>query len=279
MAFAKKYRWVMSAILLGMATAAHADENLLGYTAGAETVPENAQALYLWNTYRSGKSAGTYHAVDTRIEYERGLTHSLTASALIGLSSMKSRQAAPLTRDADKSFAFQSASGLFKYNLWSPFTEPVGLAVMVEPGFSSLNRVTGRSGRVYYIDTTFIAQKNFLGDTLITMANVSPRLAYKDGRHGDADKSVISTEISGGAAWRFTNNWYVGGEVRYETIFDDKGPYTALFSGPSLHWGERKGWATLTWMPQLYGHDVGSSNQQLLHHEKNEIRLKFGLNL
>ena len=57
-----------------------ADENLLGYVSGAETLPKGASEVYLFATHRWDKDQGRYSANDVTLEYEYGLTHRLTGS-------------------------------------------------------------------------------------------------------------------------------------------------------------------------------------------------------
>jgi hypothetical protein len=66
---------------------AAAGENLFGYVAGAETLPQGAAEAYAWLTRRWDKGQGTYTAYDTELEYEYGVTSRFTASvALLGQS-------------------------------------------------------------------------------------------------------------------------------------------------------------------------------------------------
>lgn len=70
----------MSACLIG---SAQADENLLGYLKGAETLPQGAQEIYLQYTRRSDKGVGEYVAQDLEAEYGYGFTPRLTGSFVL----------------------------------------------------------------------------------------------------------------------------------------------------------------------------------------------------
>lgn len=56
-----------------------ADENLLGYVSGAETLPKGAAEGYLFLTHRWDKDQGRYRANDVSAEIEYGLPKSNTA--------------------------------------------------------------------------------------------------------------------------------------------------------------------------------------------------------
>ena len=53
-------RWTVLGLgLAGIAaTPAHADENVFGYTYGAETAPKGETEMELWSTDRRGKAEG-----------------------------------------------------------------------------------------------------------------------------------------------------------------------------------------------------------------------------
>ena len=50
----------------------------------------------------------------------------------------------------------------------------------------------------------------------------------------------------------------------------------AVFAGPSIHYGGKKWWATLTYLPQLFGSPSPGRGLALDEYEKRELRLKIG---
>ncbi len=66
----KRYASLLLAMAAVCAVPAEADENLLGYTTGAETLPKGAKELYQYITLRQDKSVGQYRAVDYKTEFE-----------------------------------------------------------------------------------------------------------------------------------------------------------------------------------------------------------------
>ncbi|MGC9163182.1 MAG: DUF6662 family protein, partial [Thiomonas sp.] len=84
----KRVQTVCLASLLGLAGAAIppdalADENLLGYTIGAETLPQGKSEAYVWITDYQGKRRGSYSAQQFRLEGEYGITNSLSGSVYL----------------------------------------------------------------------------------------------------------------------------------------------------------------------------------------------------
>lgn len=62
---------------------AQADENLLGYVRGAETIPGGGSELYFKLTQRDDKGQGDYTAYDAEIEYEYGVSDRFNVSGAV----------------------------------------------------------------------------------------------------------------------------------------------------------------------------------------------------
>jgi hypothetical protein len=57
----------------------------------------------------------------------------------------------------------------------------------------------------------------------------------------------------------------------------------SIFAGPSIHYGGKKWWATLSWMPQIRGGGETYAGQtdmnlHLVEKTKQEVRFKVGFN-
>lgn len=56
----------------------------------------------------------------------------------------------------------------------------------------------------------------------------------------------------------------------------------SVFAGPTVHYGAKDWWATLTWFHQVRGGgekiDGQTSGLHLIEKTKNEVRLKVGFN-
>ena len=80
-------------------------------------------------------------------------------------------------------------------------------------------------------------------------------------------------------------NWYVALEAFYQTEFETAVGQErwSVFAGPSVHYGTRRWWATLTWVPQIAGGGEQYAGQtetdlHLIEKTEQEFRFKFGVN-
>ena len=102
---------------------------------------------------------------------------------------------------------------------------------------------------------------------------------------GTDPEMEISTKIGTGLSYRFAPGWYAGAEVLREAEYEtDVGlERWSVFAGPTLHYGGKQWWATLTYFKQLRGGGekyAGQSDEHLhlIEKTKNEVRLKLGYN-
>lgn len=268
-----------------LGSAAQADENLLGYSYGSETLPKGKTEAYVWITHRAGKDEGTYRATDYKFELEHGLTDRLQMSGYLNFASHKVEGLEPEFEDVNRDFGFQGAQVSFKYAILSPYKDPIGLAVYIEPGYSRIGKLSGERNREWEIEAKLIAQKNFLNDQLIWIGNITYEQEFEkeDGVWSDEWEKEAALEFTTGLSYRFAPNWYAGVEARYHSVYPDFPDKSnrenySVFVGPTLHWGGERAWFTATWLPQVTGSPSPTGRLQLHEHEKNEFRLKAGYN-
>lgn len=268
---------------------AHADESPFAYVYGAETLPKGATELELWATDRRGKSDGHYDAQDYKVELEHGFTNRLTISGYANFESHHVRGLEPEFHNVDRDFAFKGLSTEFKYNVLSPYKDGVGLTLYAEPGWSRIHSVSGKKGTEYELELKAILQKNFLDDRLIWATNFVFEPEWEREREVDAVSGEVETEwekelkleVTSGVAYRVAPRWFAGVEGRYSSVYPDwtEGLHRETYSvsaGPAIHYAGQRWWATLTWLPQLFGAPSPHGSLALHEFEKNEIRLKFG---
>lgn len=270
----------LSAVLTAAITAPRvaADENFLGYSYGSETLPKGHTEVYQWITQRSGKADGTYRATDFATEFEHGFTDRLQASLYLTGARYDVHGVSGLEDVARTRFTGTKLS--FKYALRSPYRDGYGLAVYVEPEYSSVDQVPGDRINEYALETKLIFQRNYLEDTLIYIANLTfePELAQE---HGETNHE-LGLEFSHGVSWRAGGGWYLGVENRWHTGFEpirlSHWSHYAGFLGPTVHYGAQRWWFTLSWLPQVTGWPAHRQGLTLGEHERNEYRLKLGFN-
>ncbi len=276
-----------------LASPARADENLLGYVYGAETLPQGKWEAYQWVTLRTGKAAGSYRAFDLRTELETGLTDKLQAAFYLNTRSHHIA-GVPGLEERD-SFAFQGASAEFKYRLKSPYIDGYGLALYVEPGYNRIDKIDGEVEEEVELETKVIFQKNFLEDTLIWSVNYTLEPEWAVG--GEEEESHVAVpaeqeeehetrrelaeELTSGISYRVAARWFVGTELRLHSEWPDLShrEHLAAFLGPTLHYGGERYWWTATVLPQIWGWpDDAVTDLQLDEHERLELRFKLGVN-
>lgn len=261
-------------------TALHADENMFGFTYGADTLPKGATELYQIVTSRTGKADGSYAALDLQTELEHGFTDKLQGSLYLNAID---HDISGVTGTADRNqTAFNGVQASVKYNLRSAERGGWGVAVYLEPGYK---RYSGRSGKredIYFLEPKLILQRNFLGDTLIWATNLSAEFEREHDLGADEWESELELEASSGLSYRFAPSWFVGVEGLYKSAYEhmhlDELGENAFFFGPNLHYAGARWWATLAVLPQITGWPENKDTRNLHNYEALMIRLKLGLN-
>lgn len=270
-------------------------ESNLGYTSGVETLPQGEMEAVFGITSRLDKGSGHYAAQDYQAELEYGFTHRLTGSAYLlgqGIDTRGLTIDGYLPKDAKYGFKTTGAKFGLKYNFLSPVKDGIGVSVKVEPSILWRDPHSGQDKDAYKLETELQLQKNFLDDTLIWVGNFGFEGTWAK-RKPIADlpedfewntKPEMELELTAktGLSYRFAPNWFIGGEAVYQTEFETEVGQErwSLFAGPSLHYGGKKWWATLTWLPQLAGGGETYPGQpgglHLIEKTKQEIRFKVG---
>ena len=285
-------------LLLACSTVALADENLFGYVRGAEVLPKGASEFYQWFTQRSNKGSGSYRALDTKTEFEYGVTDRFQVSAEVnGLAINTSGLLIDGYLPADKKSGLrvQSVELAVKYNFLSPAKDDFGLSGSTAIEYGVLDVHSGQKKKEYEIETQLQAQKYFMEGQLTWVGNIAVRAAYEKRAAIDnlpagfdwptGPEMEISTKLGTGLSYRFAPSWYLGAELLRESEYETEVGLErwSLFAGPTLHYGGDTWWASLTYFKQLRGGGERYAGQpegqlHLIEKTKNEVRLKIGYN-
>lgn len=281
-----------------LSPAAMADESLFGILKGAETLPKNALEIIQHVTRRYDKGQGTYEALDTKTELEYGLTDRATAAVYVLGQSVRS-EGLQINGYLPKDEAFAlRASGVeasIKYNFLSPAKDDFGLASYFATSYSWLDPHSGQDKKKLTFELELLMQKYFLDGELIWVGNagmestLAQRAAIAD-LPADFEWSTdpemeIGFKAGTGLSYRFAPNWFVGGEVVYETEFETEvgQERRSVQAGPTVHYGSKDWWLSLSYLPQISGggekyDGQTDANLHLIEKTKQEIRLKLGFN-
>lgn len=294
----KRKNLLVVGALLAATLSAQADENLFGALKGAETLPQGAVGFIQHFNQRSDKGQGSYTALDSKTELEYGITNRLTGAVyLLGQSIHTSGLQIDgyLPRDESYGMRTSGVEGSLKYNFLSPAKDDFGLAGYFSTGYSWLDPHSGQKKDKLTFETKLLAQKYFLDGELVWVGNLGMEATMAQ-RGAIANLPVdfdwpthpemeIGFSAGTGLSYRFAPNWFAGAEVLYEVEHETEvgRERWSIHAGPSIHYGAKKWWATLSWMPQIRGGGETYAGQtdvnlHLVEKTKQEVRLKIGFN-
>ena len=260
------------------------DEQFLGFTRGAETLPQDRTLLYQFVTLRTGKSEGSYYGADFQTEIQHGFTDKFQASLSI-VNHYLDNYGVNGKRDAlpdQNDFHFGGIKAAAKYRVLSTFEDPLGFALRLESGYLWHDAASGLSQHEFVVAPEADLQKDFRDDTLICALNLGPQLAW--GQQPEAQYRELALQSAAGLVYRFAPNWYVGAEgtlrAEYPNFDFNNFEHVVVYAGPSLHYSAQRWWVTLTWVYQVWGNGVGEPADGRTYKEETnqQIRLKVGFN-
>jgi hypothetical protein len=297
-----KIRLLSAVILPGLgaifapATSARADEPVFGFVYTTDLLPKGQAEMEQWTTWRRQKAHGSFNELENRSEFSYGVTDAFQLSGYLNYNwthayhngvdgtTIPPEQFADYNAGPDDHFnvaRFVGASVEGIFRVLSPYTDPIGLAFVLEPTFGP---------RFTEIEGLIVVQKNFLDDRLILASNlkIAPEIRPTLPKPGNIETDV---NLNIGISYRFAPNWSIGWEFEDEREIN----YMALFArsqwtndgyytGPTLHFGGEQYFATLTAWEQLpIGHNYCASCTVMyqgrdldVDYEKFRVRLKVG---
>ena len=283
-----------TAVLLALASAgARAGESPFGYLYTTDTHPKGSFELEQWMTLRRDKVQGQYSLRQYRTELEYGVTDRFQASLYLNTYSIKAfgsisagETAGPYIPEMiDRASPYRRGlsndgwSTEFIYRVLSPYTDPVGLALYVEPSWGKFKNE---------LESKLILQKNFFDDRLVLGYNLT--LAPEWEKTAEGTEKVTELIHSFGASYRFAPGWFAGLEARHHREYEGHSlsrrnrEFTAWNLGPTIHYASKSWWVTATWLPQLRASRCFTDEQcaetlnrrNLDDLERNEFRVRFG---
>jgi len=284
--------------LTALASTAFADENLFGYLKGAETLPQGAVEVYQFATQRSDKGIGEYTAWDFKTEAEYGFSNRLTGA--LGLKAMSLDTSGIWINGylpGDNEFGLKASGleGTLKYNFLSPAKDDIGLSMTTELNYDWIDAHSGRDKKKIEFQLGLQLQKLFAEGQVSWVGNVALETTHAkrepiDNLPADFEwpthpEMEIGLTLGTGVMYRFAPNWSIGAEALYQSEFETEvgEERWSLFAGPTLHYGDKSWWATLTYMPQIKGGGEKYDGQtqtdyHLIEKTRREIRMKVGFN-
>jgi len=260
---------------LGTATAARADEPLLGFLYTTDLLPQGGKEVEQWATWRHQKAGGTFDQVEGQSEFSYGVKDNLQLSGYLIYdwtqayhngpdgTTTPPEQYSAFFPNPDRHFRkaiFTAVAGEAIWRVKSPYTSPIGIAFLFEPEVGP---------RFQEIQAKAIFQKNFLDDRLVVVANFTwaPEIRELPGNPYAAPGTVdakpntnVETDVNMGigASYRFKPKWALGWEFQNEREINnwdifDKSQWmgNVFYTGPSIHYAGKHFFATMTYWHQL----------------------------
>lgn len=250
-------------IILFFTNSAFADRKYFTRSYLANTLPQRAMELEIWNTMRIGKTEGYYYRMQPRFELEYGATDRLTTSLYFNFD----QRTAEGNGYSSSPLEFSSTSLELRYRLSNPDEWFVDPALYFEFAYG---------GAELEYEPKIILSKRF-GD-FITAINVVAEIERKviDSEHES------KFELTGGIAYDISNNIALGLEFRnhrnYQDIYE-KEENQATFIGPTFNIQTEELYFTINFLKQVGGAPPTKNSLDLDGHENYEIRTILGINL
>ncbi|WP_411826416.1 DUF6662 family protein [Luteolibacter sp. AS25] len=289
---------ITAALAFAIAGSMHvqADENLWMYAKGTDTRPEGSWEFKLSDIYRGDKGSGQYSFHDIRPELEYGITDKWTVGAELLVFhhnySVDDTDLQPMydTQGGTQEGRFRETQiGGFelstKYNILSPYKDPIGLSV----GFSYEHRRAYRLDGARIDQDSFVPQvflqKNFIDNTLVLA--FAGKMELERRKSGTVLEEEIAFDLAAGISYRVAPKWFIGFEARYQSDFlnpqdtaeagnpgfDAQGFEEGVgrsswdlsdmrlggqfqygtYIGPSIHYAEKDWWVTASILFQVKG--------------------------
>ncbi len=272
------------ALMAGALTpSVRADETPFGYLYTTDALPKGEWEYEQWNTVRTGKASGSYTSFDFLNEFEHGFTDSFSGAFYLHSSYLHTHDVPnpddpAVNLDNQSSFDVNGVSVELKERLLSPYKNPIGLTLYMEPELGVRSALSGMDTIERAVEFKLIVDKHLFDDKLILASNIMFEPEWER-LNGERSKE-LTNDYSVGAAYRFARGWSGGLELVNRRKFDDqdfaKQGTSAFFLGPNLHYEQKEWWTTVTVLPQIAGHPASDSSRTLGEYEKLEIRLIFG---
>lgn len=306
---------------LAVVGSAVAEENLWLYTKGTDTRPQGSWELKLSNISRLDKDSGDYAFHDIRPEIEYGVTDRLTLGAelMIFSHNYSDVEWGPMSDFGGPGSSFNKTQvGGFeltaKYNILSPYKDPIGLSLAASFEHRSAYRLSGHEIDQDSFVATALFQKNWLDNTLQFAFNAKVELERR--KDGTVLEEEVALDLSAGISYRIAPKWFIGLETRYQSDylnpqdsaeagnagFDEYGRELGVgrssfdlsdirlgdqyqygtYLGPTVHYAEEGWWATFGILYQIKGGGDESRNDSIVNgknydeHEKWHVGATVG---
>ncbi len=245
-----------------------ADPFPFGYSYTAEPSPKGTTEIYQWITSRHGRDGKPDTALNFATEFEYAFTDRLTGSLYVDTGAF-----------SDQGFVFQGLRSAWNYNMLSPFKDPIGLGLYLEPIWARTSSTDGEREDKWAFESKLLLQKNFFEDRLILVSNIVGEWETEREPGGEWE-DVFEFAVTAGASIRLGGGFSAGLEALYVSKFEGFGigsqEKQQIAVGPNVHYLKGRTWATLAWLVQVWGDPSTDGSRNLAGFDEHQIRLVVG---
>ena len=233
--------WILGTLL---ARPALADETPLATLYTARLIPAGEAEIGQLMRFRAGKPHESFAALESQSEIEYGAAPDLQLAGYLNYTWQREHLGAT---PAHSGLSFTNASLEAIWQLADPATQPLGLALYLEPAYGPDHRE---------LEEKVILQKNLFDQRLVLATNIALEQEWNRGAGNWQKNSELRLLL--GAAWRLTPKWSVGTEFEAKREYDglliwQKSAPAAdsFFLGPTLQYDSGEYSITLGMQAQL----------------------------
>ena len=217
--------------LIFLPGSARADDRPFAFAYSTDIETQGGKEIEQEITWSSGHEGEAFQEVESRSEFEYGVTDDFQAAFYLNYDWSRTRP--HMASGSAETSSLPGVSGEFIYRLTNVYFDPIGLALYAEPSF-------GNGTRSFEVKA--LLQKNFLNDRLRCVLNVNLEDRWaKNGLGGYAQSSAL--EFFTGVAYNVTPELSAGVELDNERgydglIFGGSSTYAenAYFAGPTIQY-------------------------------------------
>jgi uncharacterized protein DUF6662 len=277
------------------AGSAFASESQFGFVYTTDLLPKSKKEVEQWLTYRFEKNSGSFNMLEARTAFEYGLADNFQGALYANYAWAEAFHNGPdgVTTPPEQfshdepgpdahynaaKFIGISAEGI--YRVLSPYKDPIGLALYLEPTFGP---------NFIELESKLILQKNFFDDTLTLAFNFTYAPEFRRDPGDDSWNEETDVNFNFATSYRVVRNWSVGfeflNEQEYASLNFSHLANCGYFIGPSIHYGGKKFFVTAVYVRQL---PLATNHSDTVpgaivngyigdnDFEKNRIRIKTG---
>ncbi len=234
-----------------------------------------------WLTWANGKPDESFDEIVGRTEFEYGFSDRFVGSLYANYVHTHAVPHGPGAPDGfEDTTRLTGFSGEFIYQVLSPFTDPFGLALYLEPSAGAGERA---------IEAKLLFQKDFLDDQLIFAGNINFEWVWVHDVAAGVWDHETALEFYFGGSYRVAPGWFVGTEFLNENTYRGhifsgaQADVSAFYLGPVVHYASQGWWATLAVDAQLpWGANPGHSPGAIVEgfvSDAERLRVRFRLGI